>query len=156
MQQKLKYDNVAYEDILEGEIHETITSDKWDAMIMGEILEHIDNPVHFLRCIHDRYKQYVNELVITVPNALSISNTLNSFKNIERVNSDHRYWFTPYTLNKILHLAGFIPLYHEFATYYPVNHKGVKAVRNVLVKYLLTRNPAFRSDLVMVAAFGNK
>jgi 2-polyprenyl-3-methyl-5-hydroxy-6-metoxy-1,4-benzoquinol methylase len=153
MQDVLKCDNVAVEDILNGPIHNTIQNEQWDSMILGEILEHIDNPVLFLSTIRARYKPYVKQLVITVPNALSINNTMYSWKNTERINTDHRYWFTPYTLNKILLLAGFTPVSHDFATYYPLNGKGVKKVRNIFLKYLLTRNPVFRSDLIMIADF---
>ncbi len=153
MQESLNYNNVDYEDILEGDIHPAIQCEQWDSMIMGEILEHIDNPVHFLSQIRKRYKPFVKELVITVPNALAISNTVNALKNTERINSDHRYWFSPYTLHKILDIAGFEPIRHEFATYYPVSSKGIKSVRNIFLKYLLKRNPVFRSDLIMISKF---
>lgn len=153
MQEVLHYDNVAVENILEGDINPVIQSEQWDCMILGEILEHIDNPVLFLSRIRERYKPYVRELIITVPNALAISNTINSFRNIERINTDHRYWFTPYTLNKILLLAGFTNTSHEFATYYKLNGKGLRSIRNIFVKYMLTRNPVFRSDLIMIAHF---
>lgn len=153
MQDVLRYDNVAVENILEGDINPAIQQEQWDCMVLGEILEHIDNPVLFLSKIRERYQPFVRELIITVPNALAISNTINSFKNIERINTDHRYWFSPYTLNKILLLAGFTPLSHEFATYYKLNGKGLRSIRNIFVRYMLTRNPVFRSDLIMIAKF---
>lgn len=153
MRSELGYDNVAVEDILEGEINDQITGESWDSMIMAEILEHIDNPVHFLEKIRDRYRPYVRELVITVPNALAIANFFNSFQNTERINTDHRYWFSPYTLHKILHLSGFTPVSHEFATYYPVSSGGLRTARNFLLKYILKRNPVFRGDLIMIARF---
>lgn len=153
MQKTLHYKNVAVEDILEGPINPVIQEEKWDCMILGEILEHTDNPVHFLSKVHERYKMFVQEIIITVPNALAISNTIQSLKNTEKINSDHRYWFSPYTLHKILDLSGFQPVSHEFATYYPVSRKGLKYVRNIFLNYLLKRNPVLRSDLIMIAKF---
>lgn len=153
MKERLGYDNVAVENIIDGEINEVIKNEKWDLMIMGEILEHIDNPVQFMQKIHQRYNSYVKEIIITVPNAMAIANTFHSLRNRERINSDHRYWFSPYTLHKILHLSGFKPISHEFATYYPISNSGLKQARNIFLKYLLTRNPVFRGDLIMIAAF---
>jgi hypothetical protein len=150
MKEQLGYDNVVYEDILEGDIHESLKRE-WDSMIMGEILEHVDNPVAFLSRIRERYSTYVKELVITVPNALSIKNSFYAVKHTEYINTDHRYWFTPYTLTKILIRAGFKPLYHDFTTYYPVSNRN--PIRKWFLKSMLNRYPAFRGNLVAVAAF---
>lgn len=150
MHEQLGYSNAVYEDILEGEIHESLRRE-WDSMIMGEILEHVDNPVAFLSKIRERYAKYVKELVITVPNAFSIKNSFYAIRHSEKINTDHRYWFTPYTLNKILIRAGFTPLYHDFTTYYPVSNRN--PVRKWLIKSVLNRYPAFRGNLVAVAAF---
>ena len=73
-------------------------------------------------CCKLLYSAFTNELVITVPNAMSIKNTVFSFSNKEQINSDHYYWFSPYTLSRILIKAGFTPLYHDFVTYYPLNN----------------------------------
>lgn len=152
MKEFLGYNNVIYEDILEGEVNEAITQKEWDCMIMGEILEHVDNPVEFLSKIRERYSPYVKELLITVPNALSMNNALYALRHTERINTDHRYWFSPYTLNKILIRAGFKPLYHEFASYYPLS--GKNPFKKVLLKQVLQRFPAWRANLISVAQFG--
>lgn len=152
IKEKLGISNILCMDIIKDEVPEAISSGTWDSMIMGELLEHIDNPVEFLTAINKKYAGFTKELVLTVPNALSLTNFYQAgSKNSERINTDHRYWFTPYTLNKILLRAGFTPLYHEFASYYPLNKK--KIVRNFLLKQLLERRPALRSNLIMVAAF---
>jgi len=49
---------------------------KFDVIIMGDVIEHVDNLVQFLNF----YKAFLNEngvMVITTPNALSIRQTLN-------------------------------------------------------------------------------
>ena len=80
---------------------------KWDYLIAGEIVEHLDNPVEFLEKLHHRYIRYVDKIVITVPNAYSIHYLDSVLHGIEGINTDHRYWFTPYTICKIAHRAGF-------------------------------------------------
>lgn len=44
---------------------------------------------------------------MTVPNALSKINFELAQKNIECINTDHKYWFTPYTTIKVLNEAGY-------------------------------------------------
>lgn len=152
VKEKLGFSNILCMDILRDSVPAEISSLAWDSMIMGELVEHIDNPVEFLSAINKKYAPYVNELVITVPNALSIANFYQATrKNTERINTDHRYWFTPYTLNKILLRAGFTPVSHEFASYYPLNKK--KVFRNFLLKKLLEKRPVLRSNLIMIAKF---
>lgn len=81
MKDTLGYFNVAAEDIMTDRINEEIKNDSWDGMILGEILEHVDNPVEFLSKIREKYSPYVKEIVITVPNALSIVNVVNAYLN---------------------------------------------------------------------------
>ncbi len=91
-----------------GEENSTIISQhNWDAMVLAEIVEHFDNPVAFLSKIRERYKPNVSSIIVTVPNALALKNYSHAKRHIERINSDHRFWFTPYTIAKILVQAGF-------------------------------------------------
>ena len=75
-------------------------------MVLAEIVEHIDNPVAFLRSLADRYRGSVEAFIITVPNAFDEGNQRFAMSDIEAVNSDHRFWFTPYTICKVAHAAG--------------------------------------------------
>ena len=100
------YSNVRCANILDEDILEN-HSQKWDYILLGELLEHIDNPVHFLSKIHDNYIDRIDRIMISVPNVLNVS-TLNYMeKGIEHINTDHRYWFTPYTILKVLSVAGY-------------------------------------------------
>ncbi|ARN72641.1 class I SAM-dependent methyltransferase [Oceanicoccus sagamiensis] len=101
----LKYDNVEYGDILSQKI-KGIINDEWDMAILGEILEHVDNPVEFLSAIRTTYSDHIKKIIVTVPNAFSYRNSVNIAKGVERINTDHRYWFSPYTLAKILCKSG--------------------------------------------------
>jgi hypothetical protein len=74
---------------------------EWDYIILGEILEHVSDPALFLSGLRARYGKFAKCLVITVPNAFYVGNFTFARKRIEFINTDHRYWFTPFTLAKI-------------------------------------------------------
>tara|TARA_B100000214_G_C23876496_1_gene585195 strand:+ start:157 stop:924 length:768 start_codon:yes stop_codon:yes gene_type:complete len=79
----------------------------WDFIILGEIIEHLNDPIGFLKCIKNKFTSYSNEILITAPNAYSYQHVLSYNKDkVELINSDHRFWFTPYTLLKIISLSG--------------------------------------------------
>jgi hypothetical protein len=105
---KLGYENVFRGDIT-TDLFDNLKSEKWDYAVFGELLEHIDNPVNFLKAFKKNYGENVSDFIITVP---SIYNT-HQFKNMmnykEIINSDHRFWFTPYTISKVVASAGYKP-----------------------------------------------
>jgi hypothetical protein len=144
--------NIRCLDLVNDPVPADLAQESWDGMIMGELLEHIDNPVSFLKAVNEKYRSCVDELVLTIPNALSLSNFYQAtIKNVERINTDHRYWFTPYTIYKILGRAGYKPVNHEFASYYSLNPE--KKVRNYFLKKVLENRPALRGNLIVVAKF---
>jgi len=99
--------NIILSDITKPGIKE-ITDNHWDYLLMPEVLEHIDNPVAFLREIGVNYKCNIDRgIIITVPNAFGYIHMIDAINNgVEVINSDHRYWFTPYTLCKVVYQAG--------------------------------------------------
>lgn len=103
-------DNIIKLDILADELPEQISSKQWDYIVLGEILEHVDNPVEFLSQLKDRFASCCDSIMITVPNAFGLAATKQYRNNrIEMINSDHRYWFSPFTLLKVMRRAGFSP-----------------------------------------------
>ncbi len=73
----------------------------WDLIICPEILEHITNHqllLQNLRLLSDAD----TTLIITGPNAFQFGNFLNALRGFESINSDHKYWFTFYTLSRML------------------------------------------------------
>lgn len=83
-----------------------IVSRKWDYIVAGEVLEHIDDPVMFLKAIREKYGTCTERIIVTVPNALNYTNFRFALRNVEMINSDHRFWFTPFTLAKVAMQAG--------------------------------------------------
>lgn len=147
IQKELGYSDVIQCDILTDEIPPQLKEYHWDFIIMGEIVEHIDNPVEFLHQTKLRYAQFIDRIIISVPNASKIGNFKRVFRDLELINSDHRYWFTPYTLAKVASRAGLTIESFQFC-------QGHKIPRHyVISKFLAKRYPGFRDTLVMVLRF---
>lgn len=131
-----------------GELEGILKESQWDYLVLGEVLEHIGNPVQFLEGIHRNFKGKAKEIIITVPNAFYESNLYRVFRNTEPINTDHRFWFTPYTLSKVAYDAGFLPIELQYAW-----AGGPRRTFNLL-RFLFRRmNPVSRTCLVLRAAF---
>lgn len=132
--EKLHIDNMIFGDIIKDDITEITNTDKWDYIVLGEILEHINNPVNFLQTIREKYKNHINQILITVPNVLTLSSFKHLKNNFEVINSDHRYWFTPYTILKVLFEAGYNVSEIEFANRIPLSYRKliIRKIKNKL------------------------
>jgi len=131
---QLKIKDIYYADIVKEPMKE-ITTKKWDYIILGEILEHTDNPVFFLNRIKELYHNNIDKIIITVPNVLSYA-TFNYLKgNTEFINTDHRYWFTGYTLLKVVNQADLTPLDIRYCNRIPLNNYqlAIRKFRKVIL-----------------------
>ncbi|HYG50616.1 MAG TPA: hypothetical protein VD905_06915 [Flavobacteriales bacterium] len=149
--EKYNINNIVIADIT-GEPIPEITAEKWDYAILGELLEHIDNPVHFLGQIKKNYGQYVDRLIITVPNAFTVNNFKQATKSKEIINTDHRFWFTPYTLAKVVWHAGMETEEILFANRIPLSTGGlIKKKIYSLMNKPLKHNFTMASSIVSIA-----
>ena len=138
---KYNFTDLFCADIITDEILPVIKGNMWDYMILGEILEHVDNPIYFLQKIREKYNGYAKELIISVPNALDLNNLRNIKTHKEYINTDHRYWFTPYTLAKNAMRAGYeVGDFQYVHSYMP---------EGFLWRYLLNKFPMLRETIVM-------
>jgi len=147
---KIGYANAYYADLMQPDLPELVNK-HWDYMILGEILEHVDNPCDFLKTLNKLYRNNVSKIIITVPNAFCEYNFKNIRKGFEMINSDHRSTFTPYTLNKILYIAGFT-LDDIFFTdpIYRFHHLVYNKLRG---KRTVSISPGLSKGLVAIASF---
>jgi SAM-dependent methyltransferase len=72
-----------------------------DVVVAGELIEHLDQPGRFLEAVKVLVKP-TGTLLITTPNALSMTNFLGSLMQRELVNPDHVSWFSWHTLKTLL------------------------------------------------------
>lgn len=151
VQKKHGFDNIRLGDFTTAKFPELIQR-HWDLAILGELLEHIDNPVSFLSSIKRNYAEILDKIVITVPNAWTQHTIKNALSSREVINSDHRYWFTPYTLAHVVERSGFMLEDVLFANRVPLTttqliHKKALTMIGSEPKYDFT----FASSIVAIA-----
>jgi SAM-dependent methyltransferase len=133
-------------NVVTEDIPERIKSERWDYLVAGEVLEHIDDPVLFLKSIKEKYGKVTDRIIITVPNAFSYSNFRFSLRNIEFINTDHRFWFTPYTLSKVATEAGIDVEGIEMCVDETPSPFSIK-------RYLVKNKPFFRDRVILIGKF---
>jgi len=136
---KLGYTNVFHGDILNDDF-DNITSKNWDYVVLGEIVEHLDNPVNFLKVLKMKYGKNISKFIITVPNIYNKRQFINMMNYREVINSDHRFWFTPYTITKLLVSAGYTPELISYANLQSLNTREliarkIKRLAGIEIKY---------------------
>lgn len=144
--EELGYSDVVAENIV-AERSSSITSVDWEYIILGEVVEHMDNPVEFLSSIHNLYQGHIQKIIVTVPNAFALKNFKNAKKGVERINSDHRYWFTPYTICKLLTVSGYK------VTSLRSCGGDKNKIRSIFKNLKLKKNPLLRNGLIIEAEF---
>lgn len=141
--------NIFYCDVTSNDIPKEVSEEYWDLVVLGEVIEHIGNPLLFLDAMKKNIK--ATKLLITAPNAFRWNNIKNIHKGVECINSDHRFWFTPYTLAKILADAGFNPIWFCFAESFYWSMK--RCVMNPIHWLHIRRKPTYCDTILMVASF---
>lgn len=120
-----------------------ISNEKWDYLILGEILEHLDDPTLFLKKLKANFKDHCESIVITVPNAFKLVNFRRALRHEELINTDHRFWFTPFTLAKVCASADLSVEEFEIVLDKPIG------LRRILKKILSSRYPMLRDIIIM-------
>jgi 2-polyprenyl-3-methyl-5-hydroxy-6-metoxy-1,4-benzoquinol methylase len=144
------FDNVWVADLAQAAPESVVRAPVWDLLVAGEIVEHLDNPVDFLSRVNRNLRSHCREILITVPNAFSLQNFGGALRHEEKINSDHRFWFTPYTLAKILTRSGYQPAAFEYVSHGRLVPGGI---RSWLRYWILRRYPSLRQTLVMSATW---
>ncbi len=150
VKRETRFQNVLVSDLAEAAPEPVLSAPTWDLLVAGEIVEHLDNPVDFLSRVNRNLRNHCREILITVPNAFSLQNFLNATHRVERINSDHRYWFTPYTLAKVLTRSGFRSTTFEYVSHGKIEVRGIRSWLRV---QLLRKYPSLRQTLVMSATW---
>lgn len=146
---------MGWNDVVAGDITQPSTfldgSDSWDLLVLGEILEHVDNPVDFLVQIRTGWAGRCDRMIVTVPNAFGWTTLRSALRSREDINTDHRFWFTPFTAAKVATRAGWtvesISLCESFP--YPRSGPFHKRIRRAGLSRWLRRNPLMRSSVVL-------
>lgn len=122
--------------------------EKWDVVMLPDVLEHVPDVFSFLKATHDKLAGRCDTHVVTVPNAFCLRNIKNAlFKGVEKINTDHYYWFTPYTISKLLTRAGFDSPEVAYVMRNPLRNPN--AVGNIFKKKYLGWNSCLRDTFIL-------
>ena len=111
---------------------------RYDILILPDVVEHIQDVQMFLSGLH----QYdFQRIVVTSPNAYRLINRRQF--NGELINTDHRCWFSPFTLAKVLINAGFEVERMEFT--------DTPSRRNFVRNLILKKFPLLQNGLLAIA-----
>lgn len=130
--------NYGRQDIIEGDIltdvekiKKFIGGGQKDYILLADVIEHTDDPIGFLKGIGNH--KYARKIVITVPNAFHFVNLWFASRNMEVINSDHKFWFTPFTLMKCCNEAGVIVEELDFTGFRFKGHRMPKWIcKNIM------------------------
>lgn len=85
---------------------EGLAAERFETVVVGEVLEHLDNPGAALRGLNEVLSDD-GRIVITVPNAFSLANAARVFFGEEDVHPEHVAYYSPKTLDRLLSMSGF-------------------------------------------------
>jgi len=154
---KLAKNPVLCVDITTKDLGKMLPQKAFDYVVMGEIVEHLDNPESWLSKVKKNLDSlgFHGKFIITVPNAFSFLNSKYAHSGIENINSDHKYWFTPYTISKGMYDAGIVPEEILFASY-GKGGNGSNVITGKVFRYLETirkrpsKYKSYRGDQLVV------
>ena len=140
----LGFENVRELDIFAPHATDVLAEFQPDLVLVPDVIEHLSDPAAFLRRLAQCLPQA--EFVVTVPNALSLRNAVQALGGVERINTDHRAWFSPFTLLKVLADAGL-----KSQTLHGCAVSAAGSLKGRLLRALTQRNPIL-SDVLLVRA----
>lgn len=140
----LGFKNVFALDIFASETVATLAEWELDLVLVPDVIEHLPDPAAFLRRLAQCMPKA--EFIITAPNALSLRNALHALGGAEHINTDHRAWFSPFTLLKVLTDAG---LQSQSLSGCTVSASG--SLKGRVLRRLTRWNPIW-SDVLLVQA----
>src|SRR5688500_1485267 len=78
-----------------------------EVVVAGELIEHVPNPLQFLRSLRSSERLRGCTLIVTTPNATAVHNVAIGFLSRESTHHDHLCILSYKTLNTLFHRAGF-------------------------------------------------
>jgi SAM-dependent methyltransferase len=107
---------------------EILQSDNFEIIVAGEFIEHIENPLRFLKSMKQAFPG--RDLVISTPNGVCFANTLLGSIGREVQHPDHLHNFSFKILNTLCQRAGFrdweIVPYRFYATEMILRTRGAR------------------------------
>jgi hypothetical protein len=95
-----------------------------ELVVCGEVIEHLGNPLHFLKRLRATYPGV--PVIVTVPNAFASAGRKHMADGVENVNIEHTCWYSYRTLKTLVERAGYaIAEFHWYAPGEPGFSEGL-------------------------------
>jgi SAM-dependent methyltransferase len=130
------FENLLVGDVCTLDRLQTLQNKVFDAIVVSEVLEHLENPGFFLEGVRRFMKPEETELIVSVPNAFRIDNLYWLFRGVEYVHRDHYYWFSYYTVCHLLERKG---LDVKSVTVYSFENPGILPKKGLIQSCIQTR-----------------
>lgn len=121
---------------------------KFDVVLATELIEHLSNPGTALTGFM-KYLLPDGKLVVTVPNAFSFRNLVNTLFGIEKVHSQHVMWFSYATLKVLLQRSGYSEI--KVRPYQTKVREGLPMIYDICVHIMHLVSPWFSEGLIGLA-----
>jgi 2-polyprenyl-3-methyl-5-hydroxy-6-metoxy-1,4-benzoquinol methylase len=129
------------------------TMNKYDVVLMADVIEHVNDPVGFLAF----YSQFLlpdGVMLITTPNANRANNFINIlFNNNYSVNPEHVFWFCPKTFAEVVQRAKLRVKDFKWASHYYTS-KEIKGIyqkfKFILSSVLIRVRSNFNPNMIFI------
>ena len=90
-------------DVIARNVENFDLKEKFDVVVAGDLIEHLDNVGNFLKCVK-KHMRKDSLFILTTPNCLSLSNWIELliFGKIKFINEQHTHWYDENTIKRIL------------------------------------------------------
>ena len=154
----LGFSDVFIADVANGSGCQALLQEQWDVILLPELIEHIGDPLHYLTNVVKLWRGKSAEILLSAPNAFDLDGILAASRGCERVNSDHFAYYSPYTIGRLLRLAGAKPREYWLCTSGSPSREGV-SLRRLLGEMRPSRMlrrlfPLLRPHVVVRATLG--
>lgn len=101
----------------------------FDVIVLGEVLEHLPNPGKMLAGLRELMRPGRTQLIISVPNAFSLTALLSFARGVESVHPDHNFYFSRTTLRTLLAKSG-LSVREEYVYVFDVDYLPARRLRD--------------------------
>lgn len=106
--------------------------DRFDRIVIGDVIEHVDNPVALLR-FAARHLEPSGRILCSTPNPLFIGHVIDGLRDgLFIPNAEHVTWITPTMALELAHRANL-----TLNSYWHIQGKGHSLIRRSVVKALM-------------------
>jgi 2-polyprenyl-3-methyl-5-hydroxy-6-metoxy-1,4-benzoquinol methylase len=102
---------VPYDELIQGDVHDidgVLEGRRFDAAIMGNVIEHLEEPYRALRAIHPLLEED-GQLILSTPNPLAMPILLFELARARSFfyGESHSYYFLPRWIRRMLERTGY-------------------------------------------------